>query len=98
MMTGANLEISRRPRQIEPMELAYKILTVEEFLDSCPNDQRHYQLFDGVIVGRRIRSLRRGSAEKSTRLSAQRDRTAFCALRRGSPHKGCVAAITSRRI
>jgi Uma2 family endonuclease len=32
------------------MELAYKLLTVEEFLDSCPSDQRHYQLFDGVIV------------------------------------------------
>jgi Uma2 family endonuclease len=32
------------------MELAYKLLTVGEFLDSCPNDQRHYQLFDGVIV------------------------------------------------
>jgi Uma2 family endonuclease len=32
------------------MERAYKLLTVAEFLDSCPNDQRHYQLFDGVIV------------------------------------------------
>ncbi|HEY1300090.1 MAG TPA: Uma2 family endonuclease, partial [Stellaceae bacterium] len=32
------------------MEPAYKLLTVEEFLDSCPNDRRHYQLFDGVIV------------------------------------------------
>jgi Uma2 family endonuclease len=32
------------------MPLAYKLLTVEEFLDSCPNDQRHYQLFAGVIV------------------------------------------------
>src|SRR5260370_38639949 len=32
------------------MELAYKLLTVDEFLDSCPNDQRHYQLIDGVIV------------------------------------------------
>ena len=32
------------------MELAYKLLTVGEFLDSCPNDQRHYQLIDGVIV------------------------------------------------
>ena len=32
------------------MEVAYKLLTVEEFLDACPNDQRHYQLFDGVIV------------------------------------------------
>jgi Uma2 family endonuclease len=32
------------------MEPAYKLLTVEEFLDSCPNDQRHYQLIDGVIV------------------------------------------------
>lgn len=29
---------------------AYKLRTVEEFLDSCPNDQRNYQLFDGVIV------------------------------------------------
>lgn len=32
------------------MEPAYKLLTVEEFLDSCPNDERHYQLFDGVVV------------------------------------------------
>ena len=32
------------------MEPAYKLLTVEEFLDSCPNDRRHYQLIDGVIV------------------------------------------------
>jgi Uma2 family endonuclease len=32
------------------MEPAYKLLTVKEFLDSCPNDQRHYQLFDGVMV------------------------------------------------
>ncbi|MGD9614394.1 MAG: Uma2 family endonuclease [Alphaproteobacteria bacterium] len=32
------------------MEPAYKLLTVEEFLDSCPNDERHYELFDGVIV------------------------------------------------
>jgi Uma2 family endonuclease len=32
------------------MALAYKLLTVDEFLDSCPNDQRHYQLIDGVIV------------------------------------------------
>src|SRR6266851_268069 len=32
------------------MELAYKLLTVDEFLDCCPNDQRHYQLIDGVIV------------------------------------------------
>lgn len=32
------------------MEPAYKRLTVEEFLDSCPDDWRHYQLIDGVIV------------------------------------------------
>jgi Uma2 family endonuclease len=32
------------------MEPAYKLLNVEEFLDACPNDRRHYQLFDGVIV------------------------------------------------
>jgi Uma2 family endonuclease len=32
------------------MEPAYKLLTVEEFLASYPNDQRHYQLIDGVIV------------------------------------------------
>src|SRR5207237_2047885 len=32
------------------MELAYKLLSVEEFLDSCTTDQRHYQLIDGVIV------------------------------------------------
>lgn len=32
------------------MEPAYKLVTVEEFLDSCPNDRRHYQLFDGAIV------------------------------------------------
>jgi Uma2 family endonuclease len=30
--------------------MAYKRLTVEEFLESCPDDQRHYQLFDGVMV------------------------------------------------
>jgi Uma2 family endonuclease len=30
--------------------MAYKRLTVEEFVESCPNDQRHYQLFDGIIV------------------------------------------------
>ncbi len=47
-MTG--LETGSRPRQVEPMEPAYKLLTVEEFLDSCPNDQRHYQLFDGIMV------------------------------------------------
>ena len=32
------------------MEPAYKLLTVEEFLDSCPHGDRHYQLIDGVIV------------------------------------------------
>jgi Uma2 family endonuclease len=32
------------------MEAAYKLLTVAEFLDACPQDQRHYQLLDGVIV------------------------------------------------
>ncbi len=32
------------------IEPAYKLLTVEEFLDSGPNDERHYQLIDGVIV------------------------------------------------
>jgi Uma2 family endonuclease len=32
------------------MPLAHKLLTVDEFLDACPNDQRHYQLFGGVIV------------------------------------------------
>lgn len=32
------------------VEPAYKLLTVEEFLDACPRDQRHYQLIDGVIV------------------------------------------------
>lgn len=32
------------------MQTAYKLLTVEEFLDCCPNDERHYQLIDGVIV------------------------------------------------
>jgi Uma2 family endonuclease len=32
------------------MELAYKLLSVEEFLDTCPHDQRHYELIDGVIV------------------------------------------------
>ena len=47
-MTG--LETGDRARQVEPMEPAYKLLTVEEFLASCPNDQRHYQLFDGVMV------------------------------------------------
>jgi Uma2 family endonuclease len=32
------------------MEQAYKLLTVGEFLDICPKDQRHYELFDGMIV------------------------------------------------
>ena len=32
------------------MALAYKLLTVDEFLDTCPNDDRHYQLIDGVVV------------------------------------------------
>ncbi|MGD9614074.1 MAG: Uma2 family endonuclease [Alphaproteobacteria bacterium] len=32
------------------MEPAYRLLSVEEFLDTCPNDERHYQLIDGVIV------------------------------------------------
>lgn len=32
------------------MEPAYKLLTVEEFLDCCPNDGRHYQLIDGTVV------------------------------------------------
>jgi Uma2 family endonuclease len=32
------------------MEPAYKLLNVEEFLDVSPNDERHYQLIDGVIV------------------------------------------------
>jgi Uma2 family endonuclease len=31
-------------------QAAYRVLSVEEFLDCCPNDQRHYQLIDGVIV------------------------------------------------
>ena len=31
--------------------MPYKRLSVEQFLDSCPDDQRHYQLIDGVIVG-----------------------------------------------
>src|SRR5215204_2386734 len=30
--------------------MPYKRLNVEEFLDSCPDDRRHYQLIDGVIV------------------------------------------------
>jgi hypothetical protein len=32
------------------MAPAYKLPSVEEFLDACPNDKRHYQLIDGVIV------------------------------------------------
>src|SRR5436305_917471 len=32
------------------MEPAYKLLTAEEFLEAWPNDQRHYQLIDGVLV------------------------------------------------
>jgi len=50
MNSGRDLELGSRRGQIDLMEPAYKLLTVEEFLDSCPNDQRHYQLFDGVIV------------------------------------------------
>src|SRR5579864_4216880 len=39
------------PKDYSPaMEPAYKLLNVVEFLDVCPNDQRHYQLIDGVIV------------------------------------------------
>ena len=44
------METSRHRRQVEVMEPAYRLLTVEDFLDCCPSDQRHYQLFDGVIV------------------------------------------------
>ena len=40
------MEMSRHRRQVEVMEPAYKLLTVEDFLDCCPSDQRHYQLFD----------------------------------------------------
>ena len=47
---GAQLETGSRLRYLQNMELAYKLLTVEEFLDLCPNDQRHYQLINGVIV------------------------------------------------
>ena len=32
------------------MEPACKLLTVAEFLNSCPDDNRHYQLIDGVVV------------------------------------------------
>lgn len=39
------------------MALAYKLLTVEEFLDACPNDERHYQLLDGVIVAMAARAI-----------------------------------------
>jgi Uma2 family endonuclease len=39
------------------MPLAYKLLTVGEFLDSCPNDQRHFQLFDGVMVAMAPRAI-----------------------------------------
>jgi Uma2 family endonuclease len=44
------MELRVGQRYIDRMEPAYKLLTVEEFLDACPNDQRHYQLIDGVIV------------------------------------------------
>ena len=44
------METSRHRRQVEVMEPAYKLLTVEDFLDCCSSDQRHYQLFDGIIV------------------------------------------------
>jgi Uma2 family endonuclease len=44
------MEKSNLSHYVEPMEPAYKLLTVEEFLDSCPNDRRHYQLFGGVVV------------------------------------------------
>jgi Uma2 family endonuclease len=44
------METSRHRSQVEVMEPAYKLLTVEDFLDACPNDQRQYQLFDGVMV------------------------------------------------
>ena len=45
-----DMELRGRRRQIELMEPAYKLLTVEEFLEACPNDRRHYQLFDGIMV------------------------------------------------
>lgn len=45
-----DMEVGGRRCQVELMEPAYKLLTVDEFLDACPNDQRHYQLFGGVIV------------------------------------------------
>ena len=44
------MEKSGGPHQVELMEPAYKLSTVEEFLDTCPDDRRHYQLFDGVMV------------------------------------------------
>jgi Uma2 family endonuclease len=44
------MESSRHRRQVEVMEPAYKLLTVEDFLDCCPSDQRHYQLFHGIMV------------------------------------------------
>jgi Uma2 family endonuclease len=34
------------------MEPAYKLRSLEKFLDACPNDRRHYQLFDGVMVAK----------------------------------------------
>ena len=55
------------------MEPAYKLLTVEEFLDSCPNDRRHYQLFDGVTSRWRRRAFRiRSSPRRSPSKSAWR--------------------------
>jgi Uma2 family endonuclease len=31
-------------------QLAQRLLTVEEFLEDCPDDGRHYQLIDGRVV------------------------------------------------
>ncbi len=45
-----DMELRDHRRQVELMEPAYRLLTVEEFLGACPHDKRHYQLFDGVMV------------------------------------------------
>jgi Uma2 family endonuclease len=52
VLAETELDLESQPVARYPlaMPLAHKLLTVEEFLDGCPNDQRHYQLFDGIIV------------------------------------------------
>ena len=94
---------NRRPRDpiILGMEPAYKLLTVAEFLDSCPNDERHYQLIDGVIVAMAPPAIPHQIIAANLTieielLSARTGRTARCAAKPASRRRGCSAATISR--